>query len=1120
MGIWSYEYDAVGNLIRQTDAKGQALVFAYDSLNRLFSKGTEKRKAMQMMMKDPEVENLVTYIYDDSQKPNAQGRLSKVIDLSGSTEFFYDKIGREIKSIKTVNGSGRYTVERSYDALGRLVNLTYPDSSAVTYSYNPQGVESVEEAAKEGTATIPQVPVPDAYVRFIEYTPTNQIKRIQYGNGTETNYDYDPKTLRLKDLVTDSPAGSIQALSYTFDNVGNVTNINDRVNTATQTFGYDHLNRLTSANGSYGNFSYNYDSIGNMIYKEGVRMDYGLQQTRVAGGMRLPHAVTSYGDINLSYDANGNLISKEGFAPQVTGTATEGAGTIPETQAPVPDASTKLLLDAENSATVSGFADRSSNNRQITPQQVRLDSRQSKSGLRSFSFNGTNSYLSIPDSEDWNFGQEDFTIDFWVRWSKAPLWNFFISHSNDLGPDQGWQTSWYQDRLKFWFKATTGDAHEYGFPFSPLKDTWYHLAYVRKGNQLSCFVNGSQAGSSYDLTGITIKDSTAGLTIGASRNIAGNYVGYFPGWLDNLRITKGLARWSENFVPEEATSSSPTRAELSRQLNAIPKASYTYDCENRLTKALDGDRITSFAYDGDGGRVSKVTRHKSQDTSKTTYIGSLFEKQRIADSVERIVKHIFAGSQRVCSVEQIQEAVAPKLTSPTAARLAPANQRAVIAVTPQLPQQTAMAAASSSGLTRQETRKAPALRVSYYHPDHLGSSNVITDGAGRQVACYEYTPYGSFARGSTGTTDLTELTSPTSLKHFFTGKELDSTGLYYYGARYYDPQLGRFTQPDTIVQAPYDPQSLNRYSYCRNNPLNYVDPTGHSWWKKFWGSIVGAVVGAVVGIFTANPALGFMTYSAISSGINSAQYGGNFGQGFGIGLGIGVVSWGIGAGVGGIFGEFWGTLAGGAGGGAFGAGITGGDPGRSALAGLAGSFLGYGGPLGALIGGGVSSEIMGGDFGTGVAGAALYLGATWVGKRLPLAANKLAQGLRDLHRTDFAKTDRGREVTSRLDKFQWRGQIKTNDSKLGAGTLGQFDDVSSKTRVSLRISPQVTQEELPGVLAHEGTHSLYKWHAPNSFQQERECYNNGYAVDQQRGLNPSYPSDDWIRSSYGFGYGE
>jgi RHS repeat-associated protein len=56
---------------------------------------------------------------------------------------------------------------------------------------------------------------------------------------------------------------------------------------------------------------------------------------------------------------------------------------------------------------------------------------------------------------------------------------------------------------------------------------------------------------------------------------------------------------------------------------------------------------------------------------------------------------------------------------------------------------------------------------------------------------------------------------------------LDGTGLYYYGARYYDPVIGRFISADTIVQSFANPQTLNRYSYCLNNPLKYTDPTGH-----------------------------------------------------------------------------------------------------------------------------------------------------------------------------------------------------------------------------------------------------------------------------------------------------
>jgi RHS repeat-associated protein len=61
----------------------------------------------------------------------------------------------------------------------------------------------------------------------------------------------------------------------------------------------------------------------------------------------------------------------------------------------------------------------------------------------------------------------------------------------------------------------------------------------------------------------------------------------------------------------------------------------------------------------------------------------------------------------------------------------------------------------------------------------------------------------------------------------FTGQRLDGTGLYYYGARYYDASIGRFISADTIVPNPANPQAFNRYTYALNNPLKYTDPTGH-----------------------------------------------------------------------------------------------------------------------------------------------------------------------------------------------------------------------------------------------------------------------------------------------------
>jgi RHS repeat-associated protein len=79
----------------------------------------------------------------------------------------------------------------------------------------------------------------------------------------------------------------------------------------------------------------------------------------------------------------------------------------------------------------------------------------------------------------------------------------------------------------------------------------------------------------------------------------------------------------------------------------------------------------------------------------------------------------------------------------------------------------------------------------------------------------------------------------------FTGQRLDQDGLYYYGARYYDATIGRFISADNLVPDSKNPQSLNRYSYCWNNPLKYVDPTGHWGWssiKKAAKAVAKAVV--------------------------------------------------------------------------------------------------------------------------------------------------------------------------------------------------------------------------------------------------------------------------------------
>jgi RHS repeat-associated protein len=75
--------------------------------------------------------------------------------------------------------------------------------------------------------------------------------------------------------------------------------------------------------------------------------------------------------------------------------------------------------------------------------------------------------------------------------------------------------------------------------------------------------------------------------------------------------------------------------------------------------------------------------------------------------------------------------------------------------------------------------------------------------------------------------------SSTSCAHSTGQREEAALELYFYNARYYDPVLGRFIAPDTIVPEPGNPQALNRYAYVYNNPLQYTDPSGH-WLETAW----------------------------------------------------------------------------------------------------------------------------------------------------------------------------------------------------------------------------------------------------------------------------------------------
>jgi RHS repeat-associated protein len=223
-----------------------------------------------------------------------------------------------------------------------------------------------------------------------------------------------------------------------------------------------------------------------------------------------------------------------------------------------------------------------------------------------------------------------------------------------------------------------------------------------------------------------------------------------------------LSRYNKNTQSFEEYPSSFSRLESGQ-------AYYLkIDQDQNWTMTNNSKPTTEFVYDQDGGRIKKQIKDEQGRIAETLYIGNLYEKRLSVTGEFSAANHIFAGSTRICSVEMN-------------------DQRQII---------------------------------NYYHPDHLGSSNIVTaktDTQVNEVSLIEYTPYGSISK-QIGSYDP---------RYKFNSKELDSsTALYYYGVRYYDYGLGRFISVDPADPDLEDPQTLNKYSYCVNNPLKYIDPTG------------------------------------------------------------------------------------------------------------------------------------------------------------------------------------------------------------------------------------------------------------------------------------------------------
>ena len=285
-----------------------------------------------------------------------------------------------------------------------------------------------------------------------------------------------------------------------------------------------------------------------------------------------------------------------------------------------------------------------------------------------------------------------------------------------------------------------------------------------------------------------------------------------------------------------------------------------WDEENRLTASDDNGFVTNYWYDANGERTVKTSGEGEQLYVNSEFAGGRTNTAKfslyvspylVANQGGRYTKHIYIGSQRIVSKigdfasygsdpRRIQYAGSETDGLSVNYKQKYSAQQQVIKDNYAIFEVPYNGTDNNDYVDGQgfccddgspEAAQARALALEnnfqdpdayeklqfYYHPDHLGSSSYITNLDGEVVQHIEYVPFGEVF--------IEERNSIWNTPYLFNAKEFDEeTGLYYYGARYYDSRLSLWISTDAL-QEKY-PQHTS-YLYVGSNPVNAIDPDGH-----------------------------------------------------------------------------------------------------------------------------------------------------------------------------------------------------------------------------------------------------------------------------------------------------
>jgi YD repeat-containing protein len=296
-------YDTAGNILTSTDARNQVTSYTYDALARVT--GMTYNQATGSQLKS------VTYQYDSIGNGNfGVGRLTQVSETGAdnstlqTTRYRYDQKGRLTEESRTLNGIA-FVTGYGYDSTGRLTSVSYPTGRTVNYILDGVGRIAAISTTKAGaTQTV---------LNNAVYRPFGPITGFTFGNNQtySRNYDLDGRTT--------SYSQATQNVSLGYDFASRITQL------GANSYGYDEIDRLTSATAATGNQAFAYDKVGNRTAKTvGPATDtYNFSATsnrlaQIIGATNKTYAYDATGSVTgdsvntFTYDARGRMIQAVG----------------------------------------------------------------------------------------------------------------------------------------------------------------------------------------------------------------------------------------------------------------------------------------------------------------------------------------------------------------------------------------------------------------------------------------------------------------------------------------------------------------------------------------------------------------------------------------------------------------------------------------------------------------------------------------------------------------------------------------------------------------------------------------------------------------------------------------